>query len=151
MNDQLFQPSLGSAQPAQPLFSPLACWMTAFFGGPIAALIIFTSNFERAGLLRAERLSLGLAAVLAIGGQFGAIYLGAAMGWEGRDVRLLVRAGALIVAALLYWRLHKAFKAQQLFGTPPASPWVMAIGAIFANIAVAVVAAFMFKDLSGSP
>ena len=48
MIDDLLQPSLDAATASKPLYSPTACWMTAFFGGPIAALVIFSVNFQRA-------------------------------------------------------------------------------------------------------
>jgi len=135
-NDNLFQPSLNTETPAQALYSPVACWITAFFGGPFAALLIFGVNLRRAGLAARNASWLALAAAIAIASLVHLVRIRLTEGETTADDRLVVRGAALVIAALLYWRLSSAYRAQQMFGIEPPQPWLMALAAIAFNILI---------------
>lgn len=137
-DDDLLRPSLDASRPLLPLYSATACWMTAFFGGPLAALIIFAENYRRAGLLRREAHWLLAGAGTALASLYYLVIAAQARGaGAGGDVRLQVRLAALAIAALLYWRLRPALRAQELFDIKPPNPWPIALLAIAAGIALA--------------
>lgn len=140
--DDLFQPSLSAESPPRALYSPTACWVTAFFGGPIAALIIFGVNFHRAGLAAREAGWLVMASAIAIATLIQMAYARAGAAETGADAddRLLVRGAALAIAGLLYWRLRSAFRAQEMFAVKPPEPWVMGLAAVALNIVVSMAA-----------
>ena len=141
----LLRPSLGDNTPAAALYSPTACWMTAFFGGPIAALVIFAVNFSRAGVLKRESTWFGAAVVVVIAALAYILQWMLELGEMPREGRLLVRACALVVAALLYWRLRPMFRAQEMFGRDSPNPWPIALGATAVNFVAMYLLVLMVK------
>ena len=132
---RLLEPSLTTGAVVS-LFSARACFVTSFFGGPIAPLIMGRLNAKR--LKRLDKdvwliAMLGALLVVAyvyfvsstpIGSQQTSI-LG--VGFERREVRRIIQGLGLLFCLVLYAR-HRAFhRAMGLAGVPAAKPWVPAI------------------------
>jgi hypothetical protein len=137
--DDLLRQSIGKVDnPQRPIYSATAGYLTAFFGGPFAAVGMAGLNAWRLGRLRTDALALAGCAALAVGlitfllrpDLFGP----ADFGFSTRDVRI----GARVLALLLFgafWLLHRRYyRAMQLLGLEPPSPWLPAIACIVANV-----------------
>ncbi len=138
--EHLLTPSLASTPPPRPLFSFQALFLTAFFGGPLAAVGLAGINARRADRWRRDAWLCGLVAlawfaVLVLVGV--AIAQGQFPSWlEGfgakaqRNLRLLGRIVALGLAGLFYHRHRPLWVAQRLAGTESPNPWKVGLAAI---------------------
>lgn len=127
METDLLQPSIGRVEPTRPLYSSTALFVPAFFGGPVAAAIIFGMNASRAGRLPRDAACLVAGALLLVIVPWTALAF-----WPevATQMRLVIRAAGLLAAAVFYWRHRQLHRAQALFGVSSPSGWIPGIGAI---------------------
>lgn len=141
MNDDLFQPTIGSRPVlAVPPWRPSSIVYPAFFGGPLAVTVLGVLNARRLALGRNQQLAVaaaGLAAVVArlvvtglLGGQTGGRVLGTLFG--------------LAVWGVVAATQKKAFRAFEYGDREPASLFGPGLAAVIGcglleNILIAVV------------
>lgn len=147
----LLQPSLsapGQVPRAAP-YSATTGYISSFFGGPYAALIVVALNVHRLGRWREDAtwLAFGLALALAwslwlpgltVFADIDAI-LRAALG-QGAW-RYAERAFSLGLFAVLHWRHRRIDRASDLFALNRPSGWVAGLAAIVCGTLVAVLLA----------
>lgn len=121
MDRELLRPSLSERRGVpMPLYSPGTVMIPAFFGGPIAAAIVFGLNVDRSSRWRRDWW-LVLAGVLLFA-SYPLVY--AQLGLLGeRSGRILLKAMGLGVACVYLWRHRHLQRAQVLFGVQPPEPW----------------------------
>lgn len=139
--NDLLQPSIDRvASPHRAIYSATAGYLTAFFGGPFAAVGMAGLNAWRLGRLRTDMLGLaggfavavGLSAFLLRPDLFGR----ADLEFATRDVRIASRALALALFGA-YWFLHRRYyRGMQLLGLEAPRPWPAAIACVVADIAL---------------
>lgn len=140
-SNDLLQPSIGQlSSPQRAIYSATAGYLTAFFGGPFAAVGMAGLNAWRLGRLRTDALALAGGAALATG-SLSFLLRPDLFGWANLDFSMGdVRIGARVLGLLLFgafWFLHRSYyRAMQFLGLEPPSPWLPAIACIFANIAL---------------
>src|SRR5690606_21066547 len=141
----LLTPSLAGAPAHQLLLSPRATFLTSFFGGPIAALILMGINLQRLGRLKRETAALVVGGVLALGALvFGWVMLaqpellgslapeGARRG--GSWVRRLNNLLGVMTWGLLYLRMRVDLRAAELSRGEFEKPWKWAGIAVGASM-----------------
>lgn len=142
--EELLRPTLSEPGRATGIYSAQATFFTAFFGGPVAAVLIASLNSRR--LTRLEK-----DAVFYAGGLLAFVGLtyvyfadpvllqaaGLAAGAETdhRVFRYLARGLALLIWLGHYVMIRPEYNAMKLLGTEPPSPWAPALGAIALGIA----------------
>lgn len=138
MDSDLLQPSIGAAAPAHPIYSQTALFVPAFFGGPVAAAVVFGINAARLRRLPQD------AGWIAAGVLLVLLVPWLALRWDAQPyLRYLVR-GAGVLAALAYaWRHRPHYRAQELFGVNSPSGWGVGFAALLAGMAASVAAAFV--------
>jgi len=143
--EHLLQPTLSVTRAVSPIYSTRAGFIVAFFGSGFASVIMTLLNVRRLG-----RLSQDLAMVVAGALFFTLVYVGsgylAATGGSlplvgevkthQREVRYLLRGLALAYFGLTYLRHQRFYRAQDLAGNDPPSPWVAGIAACVAAVAL---------------
>jgi hypothetical protein len=143
---RLLEPSL-TAGAAVSLYSARACFITSFFGGPIAALVMGWLNAKR--LKRLEKdiwLIALLGALLVVVDVYFISSVAADMRQssvlgvmlERRDVRRILQGLGLLFCLALYARHRSFHRAMGLAGVPPAKPWVPAIAVLIISTVVHV-------------
>ena len=138
--NDLLQPSIGRVDSAQrPIYSVTAGYLTAFFGGPFAAVGMAGFNAWRLGRLRADALALAGGVAVAVGliafmlrpDLFGR----ADLEFATRDVRIASRALALALFGA-YWFMHRRYyRGMRFLGLEPPRPWPAAIACVVADLA----------------
>jgi len=118
----LLSPSI-AASAARPTYSSNATFLTAFFGGPLAAVFMQGLNARFLGRWQRERLWLGLALLVAVAGivlvSLPAIRPGLLPfmpEWfaQKSSARMASRAVALAIWGALYLRMRPAYRAAEL-------------------------------------
>ena len=146
MDADLFRPSIGATAPVRPLYSTTALFVPAFFGGPVAATVIFALNAWRARRLRTD-------APLIVAGVLLTLLLPwIVMQWEeGKDVlRFAFRGAGLLAAAVFAWRHRPLYRAQELFGSTPPNGTGMGVLALAAGVAANFAVTFAYLQLEAA-
>lgn len=140
-DNELLQPSIAKVDgPQRAIYSTTAGYLTAFFGGPFAAIGMAGLNAWRLGRLRTDAPALAGGAALAVGlvvfllrpDLFGQ----ADLDFSTRDLRIGVRILALLLFGA-FWFLHRRYyRGMQLLGLESPQPWPAAIACIVANFAL---------------
>jgi hypothetical protein len=148
--EHLLQPSLSEDVPHRPLYSVRAGFFVSFFGGVHATLIFSFLNSRRLSRAREDLwlyLAVGLVWLIALGAFAGHAAGSELPGWlaiagdSTRGLRYASRLVGLIVFGLFYLRLRPFYKAAELAGDAPPSPWLAALGAIGAGTGTAMIGA----------
>ena len=131
METDLLRPSIGRAEPTRPLYSSTALFVPAFFGGPVAAAVIFGMNAARAGRLPRDAAWLVCGALMLVVVPWSTLEF-----WPeaAPKLRLVIRAAGLLAAAAFYWRHRQLHRAQGLFGVASPSGWIPGVGAIVLGV-----------------
>jgi hypothetical protein len=156
--DDLLRPTLGSDQAAQPVYSPRASFIVAFFGGPVAAVLFSALNSLRLRRLPHDLPVYAAALVVfvaAVGWLLGTASGAALLGWMGageaerRGLRLTQRVFALALWGVFHAR-HRAFhRNAELMGVEAPSPWLPGIACVLAGgAATAAIAALVLGALA---
>jgi hypothetical protein len=140
--EHLLQPTLSSEEQRVPIFSVRACFFTAFFGGPLAVILLLALNSNRLKRLKND-LFFYLVGTLA-----SLVYLFIILDIpEGADVsewlvsqrheNMFYRYGSRGIGLFFwaaYYYLHKQYyKTMSLFDMEPPNPWIPAIICILAG------------------
>lgn len=136
--NDLLQPSIGRVEASQrAIYSVTAGYLTAFFGGPFAAVGMAGLNARRLGRLRTDALALAGGIALAVG--LIALLLRPELFGRGdldfsaRDVRIGSRVLALFLFGA-YWLLYRRYhRGMKFLGLDPPRPWLAAIACIVAD------------------
>jgi len=129
MND-LFQPSLREGAEARALYSSQATFLTSFFGGPPAAVMILGENSRRMGTLVRDGaiLALGLAAWV---GLYWYYLTGPGAETGGpRSIRFGARAIALVTWGAVSWLHQSSQRASDLMGVERPNGWGLGLGSV---------------------
>jgi hypothetical protein len=157
--DALLQPSLMQSGQAPALYSVRASFLVAFFGGVYAALLFCWLNVRKLNRTRQDAVFFVALALLWTGllGWFAyATALDQVPSWlsftgnTARDGRYLGRIAGMLAFGLVYLRLRRFFKAAQLAGMAPPSPWKPALIIIAASAALTFVVAAVGAMLAGT-
>lgn len=136
MNKSLLQPVLSGTQSEIAIISSRALFLTAFFGGPVAIILLSAFNSQQMQRLKNDLLFYG-AAVVVLAGAISLILEipEGAQGWqwlgEYRRNNPVFRYGPRVLA-LAFWAasyaLHRRFhKSMDLMDIEPLNPWMPAI------------------------
>ncbi|MGE0031013.1 MAG: hypothetical protein AB7T20_07835 [Steroidobacteraceae bacterium] len=147
--EDLLRPSLQASDSGQKaIYSTTAGYLTAFFGGPFAAIGMGILNSWRLGRIRADALIIvaAIAAALAV---FSFLLRPELFGQPEldvttRNIRLVTRLLALALFGA-FWLLHKRYyRGMQLLALAPPNPWPAAIacGSIDLLLTMALLAWF---------
>jgi hypothetical protein len=139
--DDLLRPSLQASDAGQKaIYSTTAGYLTAFFGGPFAAIGMSALNAWRLGRLRADALAMVAALALTFT-VFAFLLRPDAFGQPDleittRSIRLATRVLGLALFGA-FWLLHKRYyRGMQLLGLPPPNPWPAAIACAAIDFAI---------------
>ncbi len=133
----LLQPSIAAVRP---LYSSTVLAMTAFFGGMIAASLVFAINAQRLGRL-------GRDLWLVVIGCAGALWLLELPPGDGAQ-RFLLRVVALAFAGVLWLNHRQAMRSQALWRAPAKHGFWVGLAAV--AIALAVSVAWMYLRRSAA-
>lgn len=147
MNEPLFEPSLQRVRTERPLYSTTTLFMSAFFGGPLAGVIVFAVNSARAIRLRREGPLIALAAAVALALPF--IALSVLPDLDNSTSRMLVRVLALLLAGGLYLRHRSLYRGQDLFAAVRPNGWPLGLAAIAIAFAAGLLAQGAVRVLLG--
>jgi hypothetical protein len=138
--NDLLQPSIGRVDsPQRAIYSATAGYLTAFFGGPFAAIGMAGLNAWRLGRLRTDALALAGGIALAVG-LVAFLLRPELFGYQelefaARDVRIASRVLALLLFGA-YWLMHRRYyRGMQILGLEPPRPWPAAIACVAVNFA----------------
>jgi hypothetical protein len=142
----LLEPTLATSAQSAPLLSPRATFMTSFFGGPCAALVVGTINLVR---LRRARRDAWLIAAAALFALVALALTAAGAGWPelldsvlpkvvGRRLNNLLGVAAWGIS---YLRLRPEYRAVELTGDF-AKPWVACLAALAGALLLHLAAGF---------
>lgn len=136
----LFQPSLSRNASAAPLHPFGAVFFVAFFGGPLALVVIGALNSRRLGRLSHD----AYVYVLAVAGTVGLTTVSVAfpdllasisVGEDPKTtLRLAFRAFSLGLAGLLWLQHRRHYRAMRTMGLHAPTPWIAAILCVLAGI-----------------
>lgn len=145
MKNSLLQPVLSEAHSKIALISSRALFFTAFFGGPVAIILLSALNSQRLKRLKHDFLLYGAGLIILVAAFFYFIDIPeGAQGWqwigEYRRNHPIFRYGHRVLA-LAYWAvsygLHRRFhKSMVLMDIEPLSPWIPAIVCVLVGGAV---------------
>lgn len=147
-NDDLLRPSLDNPDTVQnAIYSTTAGYLTAFIGGPFAAITMAGLNSWR--LRRLARDALPIISATALSVTLYALFIRPE--WFGQvdfDVTMQnARLGARVYALMLFgafWLLHKRYyRAAGLMGLKSPSPWVGGVACVL----VGTLATFLLARL----
>lgn len=158
MDTSLLQPSIHGRDPVA-AFSLRATFFTAFFGGPIAAVLIHGLNAEHFGRWERDRFALLVALIAAL-----ALLVCAAVLISRPDIlpslpeelrqtknmRWLNRLSALVIWAALYWRLREPYRAARLVGGHRPA-WGAGLACVLIGFVVTVITVTMASMMVGRP
>ncbi len=138
-NSELLQPSLGSdAGPATALYSVRTGYLSAFFGGPVAAALVALVNAHRLKRLRTDWPVAALAVLASLALAWWEFRAGGRPWLEARLGRggsiYAVRGAGLAVFGLVYLMHRMHYRSMAVMGVKGPSGWVLGIGAILAGI-----------------
>lgn len=123
----LLQPSIAAVRP---LYSPGVLALSAFFGGMIAASLVFALNAQRLRRLARDAWLI----VLGFAGAFAILELGALDSAQ----RFLLRVAALAFAGLLWLNHRHAMRAQALWRDPAKHGFWVGLGAIVVAVLLSI-------------
>ncbi len=137
--EDLLQPTIAAQGRATAIYSAQATFFTAFFGGPVAAIIMGVLNSRRVGQLKRDALVYASGLLFFAGLTY--IYfaapafiqdMGIPESGDGnvRTYRYISRALALLIWIAHYFLLRSQYKTMKLLETDPPSPWIAALSAI---------------------
>jgi hypothetical protein len=141
----LLTPSLASdarerGAPTVELYSARACFLIAFFGGGLAALVMGWINARRLGRLGKDAwvfVVLGIAFIALQASFADAINRASAQSFqwlglplEQRDARHISRAAGLLMWGALYARHRPFYRAMAIADVAPKKPWVVGIAIV---------------------
>ncbi|QRN99494.1 hypothetical protein JRI60_10945 [Archangium violaceum] len=142
----LLQPTLTESAPQQALLSQRATFLTAFFGGPWAALYVMAANFRRLGRLDRAMPVLAAAALLGVVALVVSFVTIArpdlAAEWMPSGVRssLMVRRGNNLLGMLAwgacYLPMRAHFRAADMSSLGYARPWGTVVPALLVAMLV---------------
>ena len=134
-DDDLLRPSIEKTDTAhKAIYSTTTGYLTAFIGGPFAAIAMAAANSVRLGRLARDALPLAAAVALSVGlyaflarpewfGQAG-------LEFAARNARLGARVFALLLFGA-FWLLHKRYyRGAELMGLEQPNPWVGGIACV---------------------
>lgn len=139
MNESLFEPSLQQVRAERPLYSTTTLFMSAFFGGALAAVIVFAVNAWRASRLPRDGAIIVLAGLISL-----ALPLALLSGLPdlgSSSSRILLRLGGLLLAGALYLRHRALYRGQELFAASRPNGWPLGLAAIAVAVVVALLTA----------
>jgi len=149
--NDLLQPSIDRVDsPQRAIYSATAGYLTAFFGGPFAAVGMAGLNAWRLGRLRTDAMALAGGISVAVGlitfllrpELFGR----ADLEFATRDVRIASRALALVLFGA-YWLMHRRYyRGTRLLGLEPPKPWPAAVACIVTNLALMTLLVGLLRD-----
>jgi hypothetical protein len=148
MNESLFEPSLQQVRTERPLYSTTTLFMSAFFGGALAGVIVFAVNAWRGSRLARDGAWIGLAAAFALSLPFLVLAVLPEVG-SGTG-RILMRGLALLLAGALYLRHRHLFRAQDLFAASRPNGWPLGLAAIAIAFVVGLLSIEAAQNLLGS-
>jgi hypothetical protein len=145
-NDELLRPTLSEYRHAPALYNSTGFAVSAFFGGPVGAVLFGLFNSRKLSRLPADLpvfVALGAAAFLVIylfDGSGVLAALGDALGTEPpRTIQIALRALALGCFGAIYFLQRNYYRAGQVSGAKPLPAWLPGIIAVVlgsvANIA----------------
>lgn len=140
-NDELLQPSLEKHDETQkPIYSATAGYLTAFVGGPFAAIAMASVNSWRLRRLAADAVPLLAVTAVCVGILIFLLHpewFGQeSMHFERKDTRIWSRVFGLVVFSA-FWLLHRRYyRGMELMGQEPPNAWIGGIGCILAGTAV---------------
>lgn len=137
--EDLLRPSLSrSADVAAAPYGNQSAMLTAFFGGPIAAVVLFVINTWRLRTLRRDAIWLVVAALTCAGwfvflhvGTAGSAFKSMLDAWLGSGARtILHRLVALAIFGLAAVRHRGEQRSTDILGMARPNPWGVCIGLI---------------------
>src|SRR5688572_15243311 len=148
-NDDLLRPSIEKTDAAhKAIYSTTTGYLTAFIGGPFAAIAMAAINSGR--LRRLARDALPLVAAIAVSvGLYAFLARPEWFGQAGLDLTdRNARLGARVFALLLFgafWLLHKRYhRGAEIMGLEQPNPWVGGIACVvFGTLATYLVIAWL--------
>jgi len=150
----LLQPSLGQrGQPPRAApFSTTTGFVSSFFGGPFAALIISALNVHRCGRWKADAPWLALVLLLALAWSAWLPSTSFYASWHASVVGALGRSGwryagqvvALALYGLMYWRHRGEDRAADLFGLKRPNGWLGGLIATAAGFGLSMLMYVLF-------
>lgn len=135
-NEDLLQPVLSTVDNKIPIFSVRACFLTAFFGGPVAIILFSATNSYKLKRLKDDLIFYLLGAVIL------SLYLYIILdvpeqaditNWmiKQRKENLFYKYGGRVLALFFFFGynyMHKHYhKALEIFAIPTPNPWKAAI------------------------
>jgi hypothetical protein len=141
-NEDLLRPTLSGIGRSPALYNSAGFFFSAFFGGPLGAVLYGAANSDRLGRLSKDvpMLIVVLAAAFLLplaAHDWGWLpRLAAFIGGESRrNYELVMRALGLLAFGAIYLMHRQFFRAAKVSGTAEVSGWVPGIAAVVAGIA----------------
>lgn len=157
--EELLRPTLGDTRVAQAPYSLTALFLTAFFGGPMAILLLTAANSYRL-----QRLARDLPAILLALAAYGAfLFVAYGTTWGAtfqadvksalgeRGMSLVSRGIALLLFGLSYLLHRREQRSTDFSGLDRPNGWVGGIAAIVVGIALQIGLLTVVFAATGSP
>lgn len=136
-NDDLLQPTLSDTQPVPALYNTTGFFLSAFFGGPVGAVLYGGANSHRLGRLAKDIPVLLLIVAVA----YAIPYVLHQLGWlqqllalaggrAARNCELLLRALGLLSYGVIYLMHRHFFRAAGVAGNRALPGWAPGIAAV---------------------
>ena len=149
---ELFQPSLAAgSRGAKPLYSNRATFLTSFFGGPPAALLILGENARRLGTLPRDAAILLAGIVLWVGlfvWYFGNRQAEGAL--SSTTFRYVVRGLSLLIWGAVSWLHREEQRATDLMGVDRPNGWWLGLAAIAFGIGATLGLGVLYVLVTGA-
>jgi hypothetical protein len=144
--DELLRPSLSGTAIAKAPYSVLTMFVTAFFGGPFAAIAIIAVNSLRLQRWMRDLVPLGLAlvayiafAVVLAWSEWGMSFRASLTELAGeRSVSYLHRAIALALFGIGYALHYKEQRSTDIMGLDRPNGWIAGLACLIGGIALSV-------------
>ena len=140
-NDELLRPTLSEYRQAPALYNSTGFALSAFFGGPLGAVLFGLFNSRRLSRLSADlpvfvaMCAAAFFVVYLFDGSGVLVSLGDTLGMNpSRTVQLVLRALALGCFGAIYFQQRKFYRAGQVSGTKPLSAWLPGIVAVVLGV-----------------
>jgi hypothetical protein len=149
--EDLLEPTLAGARPAQPPYSIRAQLIVAILGGVFAAVPLCAASSRRIGSLRRD---LWIYAAASLGGAAWIVALTAhpelTQAWGTRAVRYGQQLLAVALVGAFYVKNRAVYKAMEIAGEQESpSPWGPGIGAVLGGGLCAGLLALLGRSLGG--
>lgn len=131
MQEELLKPELAEHD-QEPIYSVRAGFIVAFFGGPIATVLFSGLNSRKLGRLSRDLpiyliVTLITFGILALALAQPELFGGDSTTKPSQNVRVVIRVLALAAFGVFYFLHRSHYRAQELLGNDPPSPWVAGI------------------------